>query len=108
MAAWEDEPLGAFGSGANVPTGQWFDIDTDDRAVGHTDADDLASASGLHDAVHPSPPCPGWGEARSRPRRPLARWRADSLGDDHAGSMQRVQRLDQMGVRLPARQLGMV
>ena len=47
MPGWEDEPLGAFGSGANVPTGEWFPVNTETGQWG-TPTPTLASDAGVN------------------------------------------------------------
>lgn len=107
MAAWEDEALGAFGSGANVPTGEWFDVNTETGQWG-TPTPTLASDAGVNWAgvpdliptrtMAPSPMMGGVGGAPDQ--APLAIGQvAGTLAPPMTTprSMQRVQRLDEMG-----------
>lgn len=97
MAGWDDEQLGAFGSGAQVPTDTWFPVDTTTGAwqlPGVPPASIGATLSSVPASTGPPDQAPlaigqvagGFGAPMTTPR-----------------SMQRVQRLDQMGALTPAR-----
>lgn len=113
MAGWEDEPLGAFGSGANVPTGEWFPVNTDTGQWGSAPPT-LASDAGVNWAGIPDliptrtmAPSPMMGVPGGAPDQAPV-----SLGQVSGtmappmttpGGMQRAQRLDAMGALSPAR-----
>ena len=72
MPGWQDEPLGAFGVGSNVPTGEWFPVDT------QTGAWQLPGVQAEQHRGERSAACRAWGgpiRRRCPLGRSLAPWR---------------------------------
>ena len=98
MPGWEDEPLGAVGSAAQIPTGHGSRVDTMSRAMGNS----LASSPTHRGERQHDVPSLGQPD-----QAPLSIGQAAGTMaplDDHAcRSMQRVQRLDADGCAGPVR-----